>query len=127
MQVLSEQCRRLGIGIEASSAHIAALSEARGVARKKPAWNLDISSIHRRIKEDMRTSQRTKTGAGEPPPYNGDSSLPPGWEVQHFTISCSVLFIGSAAHSLQALILYSLVILGLFKVNLCVARQGKMR
>ena len=81
LQVLSEQCRRLGIDIEASSAHIAALSEARGIARKKPAWNLDISSIHRRIKEDMRSSQRPKTGTGDPPPYNGDSSLPPGWEV----------------------------------------------
>lgn len=89
MQVLSEQCRRLGIDIEASSAHIAALSEARGIARKKPAWNLDISSIHRRIKEDLRTvnQQRSRaagaTGA-DPPPYKGDSSLPPGWEVKNF-------------------------------------------
>ena len=85
LQVLSEQCRRLGIDIEASSAHIAALSEARGnPARKKPAWNLDISSIHRRIKEDMRTNLRAKTGSpapSDPPPCSGNSSLPPGWEV----------------------------------------------
>ncbi|BDA46239.1 probable phosphoinositide phosphatase SAC9 [Coccomyxa sp. Obi] len=96
VQVLSEQCRRLGIDIEASSAHIAALSEARGTARKKPAWNLDISSIHRRIKEDMRSSQRAKTNSpapSDPPPYSGDSSLPPGWEARRDEVTGREFFI----------------------------------
>jgi hypothetical protein len=82
VQVLAEQCRRLGIDVEASSAHIAALSEPRGAARKKAAWNLDISSIHRRVKEDLRSTQRARAAAAsDPPPYTGDSTLPAGWEV----------------------------------------------
>ena len=61
-QVLVEQCRRLGLDVEASSAHIASLAQASsraggagaprggGTARRSPAWNLDISAIHARIK-----------------------------------------------------------------------------
>lgn len=88
--MLAEQCRRLGIDVEASSAHMAALSSDSGsrggVAGKMPGWNLDLSIIHRRIKEDQRNKQRNNAAAGaaaEPPPYSGDASLPPGWEVCH--------------------------------------------
>ena len=65
-QVLVEQCRRLGVDIEASSAHIASMAEAArgssngaagssgGPPRRKPGWNLDISAIHARIKQVWR-------------------------------------------------------------------------
>jgi hypothetical protein len=59
VQVLVEQCRRLGIDVEASSAHLAHMAQASrgggaggtGAGGRKPAWNLDISAIHARIKQ----------------------------------------------------------------------------
>ena len=58
VQVLVEQCRRLGIDVEASSAHIAHMEQvSRGTGAggtstgRKPGGNLDISAIHARIKQ----------------------------------------------------------------------------
>ena len=60
-QVLVEQCRRLGVDVEASSAHLAHMQQAAGRDNggakgaggggRKPGWNLDISAIHERIKQ----------------------------------------------------------------------------
>ena len=102
MQVLAEQCRRLGVDIEASSAQTAALALAGSgapVGKKKPAWNLDISAIHRRIKDEVRAGGG-RSGAGAPASQSSEQSpLPPGWEVSHILrdsdLACSA-FIGTA-------------------------------
>ena len=88
--MLAEQCRRLGVEVEASSSQAAAVAQASNGAsasRKKPGWNLDISSIHRRIKDDIRSSSGNNSssrlqasGASESPEQ---MPLPPGWEVSH--------------------------------------------
>ena len=90
--MLAEQCRRLGVDIEASSSQAAALTQASNgasVSRKKPAWNLDISSIHRRIKDDIRNSSSSSrvqaSGAASQSPEQ--LPLPPGWEVSKCRIS----------------------------------------
>jgi hypothetical protein len=98
MQVLAEQCRRLGLDVEASSAQTAALALAGNgnpVGKKKPAWNLDISAIHRRIKDEVRAGGG-HLGAGAPASQSSEQSpLPPGWEVSHFIrdlgLACSML------------------------------------
>ena len=91
--MLAEQCRRLGVDIEASSSQAAALTQASNgvsVSRKKPSWNLDISSIHRRIKDDIRNSSSSSSsrvqasGAALESPEQ--LPLPPGWEVS----TCSI-------------------------------------
>ena len=61
VQVLVEQCRRLGVDVEASSARLAHMQQAAGRdsggakgsggGARKPAWNLDVSAIHARIKQ----------------------------------------------------------------------------
>ena len=102
MQVLAEQCRRLGVDIEASSVQTAALALAGNgtpVGKKKPAWNLDISAIHRRIKDEVRASGG-RSGAGAPTAQSSEQSpLPPGWEVSPILrdsdLACPV-FIGTA-------------------------------
>ena len=89
-QVLAEQCRRLGVDIEASISQTAALAQASNgvsVNKKKPGWNLDISSIHRRIKDDIRNSSSSSgsrvqaSGAASESPEQ--LPLPPGWEVSN--------------------------------------------
>lgn len=91
--MLAEQCRRLGVDIEASSSQAAALSQASNgvaVSRKKPSWNLDISSIHRRIKDDIRNSSSNSSSRMQASGAASESSeqlpLPPGWEVSKCSI-----------------------------------------
>lgn len=83
--------------IEASSAQSAAMALAsNGVApgsRKKQGWNLDISAIHRRIKDDMRgggAGARSRPAAPASDSASEKTPLPPGWEVMsllHFCFS----------------------------------------
>ena len=80
--------------VEASSSQTAALAQAsNGVSagKKKPGWNLDISSIHRRIRDDIRNSSSSSSraqasGAASESPEQ--LPLPPGWEVSE----CSTHF-----------------------------------
>ncbi len=97
-QVLAEQCRRLGVDVEASSSQTAALAQASNgatVSKKKPSWNLDISSIHRRIKDDIRNSSSSSrvqaSGAASESPEQ--LPLPPGWEVSNCSmqVMCHLL------------------------------------
>ena len=78
MQVLAEQCRRLGVDIEASSSQSAAPAASGSSTpvggRGRQGWNLDVSAIHRRIKDEAR-------GAGGRPCPEA-RPLPPGWEVR---------------------------------------------
>ena len=83
-QVLAEQCRRLGVDIEAGSSQTAAValaSNGMSTSRKKPGWNLDISSIHRRIKDDMRSGSIRLQAPGHPSESPEQLPLPPGWEA----------------------------------------------
>ena len=89
--MLAEQCRRLGVEVEASSSQTAALAQASNGAaasRKKPGWNLDIRSIQRRIKADSSSSSSNSSSSrlqasGAASECPEQMPLPPGWEVSH--------------------------------------------
>jgi len=84
VQVLAEQCRRLGVEIEAGSSQTAAValaSNGMSTSKKKPGWNLDISSIHRRIKDDMRSGSSRLQASGHPCETPEQPPLPPAWEA----------------------------------------------
>ncbi|KAK9818315.1 hypothetical protein WJX72_010447 [[Myrmecia] bisecta] len=74
VQVLVEQCRRLGINIEptASAPSSAAARSAASKAKKNDVASLEISSIHRRVKDLMRERMQA--------PKQAEAPLPAGWE-----------------------------------------------
>jgi len=90
LQVLAEQARRVGITIEAENALEQSAARAAVSKKKKdPGYSLEISSIHRRVKEMMRsraTTPETEAAASKGPAYqplqDGNSELPPGWEAR---------------------------------------------
>ena len=89
-QVLAEQCRRLGLDVEAAAPAAGAPDGAKergaGAGRGNPKAKprdpaaLDISSIHRRVRDLMLA--RGERAGGDPPTYSGDTSLPAGWEAR---------------------------------------------
>lgn len=92
LQVLAEQCRRLGLDVELPGAEVDASSggaRAHGAAagRRTPKAKprdpaaLDISSIHRRVR-DLMLAKGERGGGSDPPSYSGDATLPAGWEVR---------------------------------------------
>ena len=89
-QVLAEQARRVGITIEAENALEQSAARAAVSKKKKdPGYSLEISSIHRRVKEMMRsrgTTPEAEAVASKGPVYqplqDAESDLPPGWEAR---------------------------------------------
>lgn len=89
-QVLAEQARRVGISIEAENAvEQSAARAALSKKKKDPGYSLEISSIHRRVKEMMRsraTPSDADASASKGSAYqslqNAESALPPGWEAR---------------------------------------------
>ena len=89
-QVLAEQARRVGITIEAENALEQSAARAAVSKKKKdPGYSLEISSIHRRVKEMMRSRGSTPEAeavASKGPVYqplqDAESDLPPGWEAR---------------------------------------------
>ncbi|KAL3148494.1 hypothetical protein ABBQ38_013936 [Trebouxia sp. C0009 RCD-2024] len=89
VQVLAEQARRLGIVIEAENAlENSAARAAVSKKKKDPGYSLEISSIHRRVKEMMkaRTAPEAEASAGRGTSYQpvqeSASALPSGWEAR---------------------------------------------
>lgn len=90
VQVLAEQARRVGITIEAENAQEQSAARAAVSKKKKdPGYSIEISSIHRRVKEMMRsraTTPETEAAASKGPVYqplqDAESDLPPGWEAR---------------------------------------------
>ena len=89
--MLAEQCRRLGLDVEAAAPTAGAPDGTKergaGAGRGNPKANkprdpaaLDISSIHRRVRDLMLA--RGERAGGDPPTYSGDTSLPAGWEAR---------------------------------------------
>ncbi|KAK9827235.1 hypothetical protein WJX81_000601 [Elliptochloris bilobata] len=100
VQVLAEQCRRLGLNIESPAAAAAATNGARergggagqGNSNGKPRdpAALDISSIHRRVR-DLMLAKGDRSG--DPPSYSGNDTLPAGWEARKDAASGRTFFI----------------------------------
>ena len=90
MQVLAEQARRVGITVEAENAlENSAARAAVSKKKKDPGYSLEISSIHRRVKEMMKSrgtapeaEASASRGASLQPPQDSDSALPSGWEAR---------------------------------------------
>ena len=90
MQVLAEQARRVGLTIEAENAlEQSAARAALSKKKKDPGYSLEISSIHRRVKEMMKSHATTpeaeasaSTGPSYQPLQEPDSALPSGWEAR---------------------------------------------
>ena len=90
VQVLAEQARRLGITIEAENALEKSAARAAVSKKKKdPGYSLEISSIHRRVKEMMKSrgtapeaEASASRGASYQPLQDSDSALPSGWEAR---------------------------------------------
>lgn len=89
VQVLAEQARRLGITIEAENAlENSAARAAVSKKKKDPGYSLEISSIHRRVKEMMRAwpaheaEASASRGASYQPIQDSASALPSGWEAR---------------------------------------------
>ena len=88
--MLAEQCRRLGLDVEAAAPAAGAPDGAKergaGAGRGNPKAKprdpaaLDISSIHRRVRDLMLA--RGERAGGDPPTYSGDTLLPAGWEAR---------------------------------------------
>ena len=95
--MLAEQCRRLGLDVDAP----APVGEAAGDARARGAGAgrsggrpkprdpaaLDISSIHRRVRSLM-LAKGERGGGGEPPAGGGDAGRPAGWEARAVAGGC---------------------------------------
>ena len=89
--MLAEQCRRLSLDVEAAAPSAGAADGAKergaGAGRGNPKAKprdpaaLDISSIHRRVRDLMMA--RGERAGGEPPTYSGDIPLPAGWEARY--------------------------------------------
>lgn len=90
VQVLVEQARRLGVVIEAENAvENSAARAAVSKKKKDPGYSLEISSIHRRVKEMMKlrgtapeAEASASRGASYQPLQNSDPALPSGWEAR---------------------------------------------
>ena len=90
VQVLAEQARRLGIAIEAENAlENSAARAAVSKKKKDPGYSLEISSIHRRVKEMMKSrgtapeAEASGTrGTSHQPLQDSESALPSGWEAR---------------------------------------------
>lgn len=90
VQVLVEQARRLGVVIEAENAlENSAARAAVSKKKKDPGYSLEISSIHRRVKEMMKSrgtapeaEASASRGASHPPLQTPDPALPSGWEAR---------------------------------------------
>lgn len=90
VQVLAEQARRLGITIEAENAlENSAARAAVSKKKKDPGYSLEISSIHRRVKEMMKSratapeaEASASRSASNQPLQDSDSALPSGWEAR---------------------------------------------
>ena len=73
MQVLVEQCRAIGLCVEATPKPapepVEAPRPARPAQPASPSWGLNIASIHQRLKDEMRerTARVTSPSAGLPP------------------------------------------------------------
>ena len=88
--MLAEQARRVGLTIEAKNAvEQSAARAALSKKKKDPGYSLEISSIHRRVKEMMKSRAATSEaepsasrGASYQPLQEPDSPLPPGWEAR---------------------------------------------
>ncbi len=80
----------MGITIEAENAQEQSAARAAVSKKKKdPGYSMEISSIHRRVKERMRsraTTPETEAVASKGPVYqplqDAESDLPPGWEAR---------------------------------------------
>ena len=80
----------MGITIEAENAQEQSAARAAVSKKKKdPGYSIEISSIHRRVKEMMRsraTTPETEAVASKGPVYqslqDAESDLPPGWEAR---------------------------------------------
>lgn len=84
--MLAEQCRRLGISIESAPSNEGGTDGGSVARKKKDGSASDIAGIHQMVKDMMRYKGGAPGGTSEPPPYPGDASLPPGWEVLPFTL-----------------------------------------
>ena len=90
VQVLAEQARRLGITIEAENAlENSAARAAVSKKKKDPGYSLEISSIHRRVKEMMKsraTAPEAEASASRSalhqPLQDSETALPSGWEAR---------------------------------------------
>lgn len=80
----------MGLTIEAENAlEQSAARAALSKKKKDPGYSLEISSIHRRVKEMMKsrsTAPEAEAAASKGPSYQPlqgpDSALPPGWEAR---------------------------------------------
>ena len=80
----------MGITIEAENAQEQSAARAAVSKKKKdPGYSIEISSIHRRVKEMMRsraTTPETEAATSKGPVYqplqDAESDLPPGWEAR---------------------------------------------
>lgn len=85
LQVLAEQARRVGISIEAENAVEQSAARA-AVSRKKQdaGYSLEISSIHRRVKQMMKSRTAEAEPVSRSASYQAlpeaEPDLPPGWE-----------------------------------------------
>ncbi|KAK9842777.1 hypothetical protein WJX74_002313 [Apatococcus lobatus] len=97
IQVLVEQCRAIGLCVEATPKAAPEPVEppprpARPTQPAGPSWGLNIASIHQRLKDEMRerTARATSPTAGlqpsAPPATSAgqaaEADLPPGWEAK---------------------------------------------
>ena len=80
----------MGLSIEAENAQEQSAARAAVSKRKKdPGYSLEISSIHRRVKEMMKSraaapevATSTASKQAYQPLQDPESDLPPGWEAR---------------------------------------------